>query len=322
MKIHLPNSAFLGNVDPLLRGFDPSNPETLEITTNDKWVSVHPFVLSLVASIGLTVKPENIKCEKIEARSKGYLARMNLFKMLNIAFSMDIVEHDPTGRFIPLTQIRSSEEASKFIPEMIPLLKVTPEQAETIVHILSELVRNVLEHSGSPGGAVVCAQYYPKTNRIGIGISDAGVGIKKTINFAHKTRTDMEAIQLALSPGVTGMTDKAGGTERNAGFGLFYIKSIASVNGDHFVIYSGNGFYKLLRKQSDSVRALRLNADPFRDRHSKEEFQAVFNGTAVGIDMTLKQTREFSVLIQAIGDVYRKAIKEKKKGRYKGPTFI
>ena len=69
MKIHLPNSAFLGNIDPFIRGFDPSNPEALEITANDKWIAVHPAVLSMIAALGLAVKPEKIQCQKFEATS-------------------------------------------------------------------------------------------------------------------------------------------------------------------------------------------------------------------------------------------------------------
>lgn len=84
MRLHLPNSAFLGNIDPFLRTFDPSLPEFLEVTANDKWISVHPVILSMTAALGLTVKPENIRCEKFEATSSHYLVRMGLFKILNV----------------------------------------------------------------------------------------------------------------------------------------------------------------------------------------------------------------------------------------------
>ncbi|EKD68051.1 MAG: hypothetical protein ACD_48C00094G0001, partial [uncultured bacterium] len=46
MKIHIPNSAFLGNIDPFLRNFDTSNPEMLEITANKQWISIHPMVIA------------------------------------------------------------------------------------------------------------------------------------------------------------------------------------------------------------------------------------------------------------------------------------
>ena len=84
MKIHLSNSAFLGNLDPFLQSFDNSNNDSLEITANKKWISIHPMVLSMVAALGLNIKAENIRCEKLEATSKHYLVRMGLFGSLSI----------------------------------------------------------------------------------------------------------------------------------------------------------------------------------------------------------------------------------------------
>ncbi len=321
MKIHLPNSAFLGNIDPFLRGFDPASADFLEITANDKWISVHPLVLSMIAALGLTIKtPENIHCEKFEARSKHYFARMGLFKILNISADINFVEHEAAGRFIPITQIKTSDELTKFITEMIPLLHLQSEQGKTIGYIVSELVRNVIEHSKSPNGAILCAQYYKESNTIRIGIADTGLGIKTTINQSYSVETDLEAIQLALMPGITGTTRREGGTAQNAGAGLFFIKSIATVNRDFFVIYSGNGFYKLLKKPPGS--RLHLNADPFKDRHSKEEKLPFWQGTVVGVDITLDQTEEFSLLLDAIRKTYSTAVRERKKARYKRPRFI
>ncbi|KAF0133649.1 MAG: ATP-binding region ATPase-like protein [Candidatus Saganbacteria bacterium] len=320
MKIHLPNSAFLGNIDPFLRGFDPSSPDCLEITANNKWISVHPVVLSIIAALGLTLKKENIICGKFEAKSKHYLVRMGLFKILNIQSDISLVEHEPAGRFIPINQIWTSNELTRFIEEMIPLLHLEPEQAKTIGYIVSELVRNVIEHAATKNGAIICAQYYKKSNSIRIGIADTGVGIKETINQSYNTKTDLEAIQLALQPGITGTTKREGGTEQNAGAGLFFIKSIASVNRDFFVVYSGNGFYKLLKKPPSA--GIRLNADPMRDRHSDDSHMPYWRGTIVGIDLSLGQTEEFSSLLNAIRKTYSTAVRERKKARYKKPRFI
>ncbi|MCC7345067.1 MAG: sensor histidine kinase [Deltaproteobacteria bacterium] len=320
MKIHLPNSAFLGNIDSFLRGFDPTHPETLEITANDKWISVHPAVLAMVAALGLTVRPENIRCEKFEARSGHYLPRMGLNKILGISSEVSIVEHESAGRFIPLTQIRNSQELSKFISEMIPLLHLGPDQAQTIGYIVSELVRNVIEHAEAASGALLCAQYYKKTNTIRIGIADTGIGIKRTINRSWPASTDLEAIRLALTPGITGTTNREGGTEQNAGAGLFFIKSIASVNRDFFVIYSGRGFFKL-KKNKPSSR-LALHADPFKDRHSALSDLPYWQGTIVGVDITLDQTKEFSLLLDAIRKTYSSAVRERKRAKYKKPRFL
>ncbi len=319
MKIHLPNSAFLGNIDPFLRSFDKSRPLRLEITANKKWISVHPLVLSMIAALGLITEKKNIKCEKIEAKSKHYFERMGLFRFLGIHSGIKITEHEPAGRFIPLTQIKNSDELTNFITEMVPLLHLEPKQAEPIRYIVSELVRNVLEHSDSDDGAILSAQYYKKSNTIRIGIADTGIGIKKSINASHSAPTHIEAIRLALTPGITGTTRKEGGTEFNAGAGLFFIKSIAKVNRDFFVIYSGDAMYKLLKSKPNKKK---LYADPFKDEHSKEDNLPFWHGTIVGVDISLDETEEFSILLDLIRDIYIKTVKERKKAKYRRPRFI
>jgi len=176
MKIHLPNSAFLGNIDSFLRGFDPAAPDSLDITANDKWISVHPVVLSMIAALGLTIKPGNVHCQTLLARSKHYVVRMGLLKMLNVLSDISVVEHEPAGRFIPITQIRTSDELTTFITAMIPLLHLESAQAKTIGYIVSELVRNVLEHAQADNGALLCAQYYKKSHSIRIGVTQLPSG--------------------------------------------------------------------------------------------------------------------------------------------------
>jgi anti-sigma regulatory factor (Ser/Thr protein kinase) len=321
MELYLPNSAFLGNIDPFLKKIDLSDSAKLKISANKKWISIHPVVLCITAALGLKIKPENISCERMEAKSKHYLQRMGLFKLLNIKAEKSITEHEPAGRFIPLTRITNSSELTRVITDIIPLLHLDQEQTDSIRYVVSELVRNVLEHSESEQGAIVSAQYYKKSNTIRIGIVDTGVGIKKTINNAYPAKTHLEAIQLALMPGITGTTQRIGGTEYNAGAGLFFIKSIAQVNREFFMIYSGNAIYKLLKSKPGSNR-ITLHGDPFQDRHSKGEDYPYWEGTAVGIDISLDKTKGFSILLDLIRDTYIKTIKERKKERYRKPRFI
>lgn len=319
MKIHIPNSAFLGNIDPFFRGFDPSGPDELIITANEKWISVHPVVLAMLAALGTAGRPA-VRWERLEAKSAHYLQRMGLFALLNSDPGMTITEHEPAGRFIPLTQIYSADELTRFITDMVPLLHLDPEPAQTIGYVVSELVRNVIEHADSPHGAFVCAQYYKKSNTIRLGIADTGRGIKKAIGQSYTVASDMEAIKLALWPGITGTTRREGGSEQNAGAGLFFIKSIAWVNRDFFVIYSGTAMYKLLRRPAGQKR-LRLNPDPFKDRHSTDEHLPPWPGTIVGIDISLDQTEEFTRLLDALRGVYVDAVRERRQARYKKPRF-
>ena len=320
MKLHIPNSAFLGNINPFIRSFDPSDPSTLGITANKKWLSVHPMVLSMIASLGMTVPSGNVYCEKLEAKSKHYLKRMGLFDFLHINSGIEISEHESAGRFIPLAQIRSSEELTNFIQDTVPLLHLDAVHAEPVKYVLSEVVRNTLEHSGSAQGAILCAQFYKKSNSIRIGVADIGVGIKKTINMSHHAETDLDAIRLALTPGITGTTRHEGGTEFNAGAGLFFVKSIAKANHDFFVLYSGNALYKLLKSQPN--KSMRLHADPFGDNHSVETDCPYWQGTVVGIDISLAHNEEFASLLDMIRKTYSKAIQERKKEKYKRARFI
>lgn len=321
MIIHIPNSAFLGNIDPFLKGFNNSHPETLKITANKKWISVHPVVLAMIAALALSVDKSKIECEKFEATSKHYLDRMGLFKYLGVTGDSQIVQHESAGRFIPLTQIKKQEELSRFITDIVPLLHLKPNETESIKYIISELVRNVLEHSASPIGAILAAQYYKKSNSIRIGVVDYGVGIKRTINRSYPAATNMEAIRLALIPGVTGTSKREGGSEQNAGAGLFFIKSIAKVNRDFFLIYSGDAMYKQLKTNLKSKK-VKLYVNPFDDKHSRVENLPSWHGTVVGIDMSLDTTEAFSMLLDLIRDTYHEAIKERKKARYRKPKFV
>ncbi len=321
MKIHLPNSAFLGNIDSFIKSYDPSNGTILEITANKKWISVHPVILTMIAGLAKLKKIKEIKCETLEAKSKYYFERMGLFKFLNLDSGITIQEHESAGRFIPITNIKTSEELNNFIKDMIPLLHLNPEEAEPFRYIVSELVRNVLEHSLSERGAFVCAQYYKKSNIIRIGIVDIGVGVKRTIGKSHSVNSDMQALQLACTPGITGTTSREGGTDYNAGGGLFFIKSIAKVNRDFFMIYSGEAMYKLLKRNANTKR-IRLSSDPFLDRHSKGENYPYWQGTVVGIDISLDSNQLFSTLLDLIRETYTKSVRIRKKAKYKKPKFI
>jgi len=322
MEIYLPNSAFLGNIEAFIRKFNPENENILIITSNEKWVSVHPIVLCMVASAGRYIKSRDgeIKFKIMSAKSKHYFDVIGLFKVLNLKSQMAINKHEPSGRFVPISVIKNSEDITKFMTELIPLLhKKDQSHVVAIRHVISELVRNVIEHSGYEQGAFVCAQYHKKSNKIRIGVADCGIGIRTAITKSYAAENDLKAINLALTPGITGTTKKIGGTVENGGLGLFIVKSIAKVNRDFFMIYSGDAMYKLLKTPKGMIP--RLNADPSKDKHSDTTGLPRWAGTAVGIDIGLNEHRDFEDLLKLIRDVYRKNFKERGKIKFKRAKF-
>ncbi len=321
MKVHIPNSAFIGNINGFLSTLDTNDFGELYITTNPKWMSVHPVVISMLAALGKEVEPTKIYCDDILAKSGHYLKTIGLIDFLGINPTIkNIKSHELSGRVVPIRQIRTQDDLDRFLKDLVPLLHLhrEPKHAQAIQHIFSELIRNVLEHSKSNNGAIVCAQYFTKSNKIAIGVSDYGIGLQESLSQSYKVSSHLEAIRLALTPGVTGETRKPGGTARNAGFGLFLIKSIAYVNSDSFMIISGDKMYKLLKKRGTNII---LKANPFHDRIGVMTISP-WKGVAVGVDISLSRTKEFSSLLDAIYKFYNNEVRSQRKIRYRRPRFI
>jgi hypothetical protein len=132
MKIHIPNSAFLGNINQFISKFDPSDPDRLDITAHPKWFWVHPVVLCMIAALGRPVKPENISCD-IVARTGHYLKRMGLYGFLGIESGITIEEYEPAGRFIPLTPIKTSDDLSHFLYSAVSNFELGTREPDLII---------------------------------------------------------------------------------------------------------------------------------------------------------------------------------------------
>jgi anti-sigma regulatory factor (Ser/Thr protein kinase) len=192
----------------------------------------------------------------------------------------------------------------------VPLLHAPAEVADPIKYVFSEMVRNVLEHSDSPIGAFVAAQYYAETHRIAIGIADAGIGIFNHMKRFHHVTNSKEAITLALQPGITGTSSRIGGTKFNAGAGLFFTKSIASFSKNMFLLYSGDAAYRLMRGPAN--RSIKLQTNPLDDAHLFPADLPYWPGTLVGIDINVVQGVKFAELLDQIRKSYYLDVKRKK----------
>lgn len=322
MKIHLSNRGNLGNFSNFLDMVDLSSPKTLEVSMHPTWTNAHPAALTFCAALALETGKDNARIVGPIPPTAASFARMGLFNFFSTPSPFTEDTREESGIYIPLSVINSQADQSRFISDMVPLLHLPEDKSTVIKYVIGELVRNVLEHSRSPEGAIVAARYYKQSNRISIGICDTGIGIWKSMQSTWNPKTDLEAVKLALMPGITGTTRKEGGTEDNAGAGLFFIKSIAKITRSYFVIYSGKAEYSLLKHDKRVKTYPRLYADPFRDRHSVEENVADFKGTLVGVDISLDNNEAFDALLSSIGEVYDEAIRERKRAKFKEPKFI
>jgi hypothetical protein len=223
-----------------------------------------------------------------------------------VRYDSDIIEHEEAGRFLPVTQVKNRSEVSAVIGDVSAMLHLheDPESLAAVQYCVSELIRNVLEHSGSEDGAFVCAQRYTKKppHRVTLAVADCGQGIAAHLGrvIQKAKNNNMVAIQLAMRPGITGAVPGLYGTPDNAGAGLFITRSIAKGTGGYFLIVSGNAAYRLRRTNKDNEQ-LKLFFDPFDDLLS-DCWDLPFNwkGTAVTIEIRTDRIDNYKGFFQWI----------------------
>lgn len=321
--LYIPNSIALRNFDSVFKSNDfRFSDGNVDIRFHPKYVAMHPVGLALYAALGDYFRQNDIQSNAVmnlRIPSIPYLQRMGLFSTLGYSNPVATQEHEETGRFIPLTRIRTSEELATFLKTIDPILHTTPDTSRTVKHVFSELLRNVLEHSFAQSGGHVCATYNRRRAKISIGIADAGRGIRKGMAGYKRFASHQEAILNALTPGISGTTRRLGGTPENAGAGLFFTKCIAQSTRNHFLIYSGDSYFKL--RATPKGQDVQFNADPQKDHASVKDSLPAFPGTVIGIDIHIEDTTAFNRLMQLIGDSYRASLNKMKKDYSKRIKF-
>jgi len=316
MQINLKQNTWLMNFEYMAKNFSTDDPSLLHIDFGEGFRSFHPLVYSMVGAMALEVKRNNgtITISGDEAAVNYLNKNIGLDNLISSKKSSSY-----NSVLIPLTQIRNDIELKHFIQDIVPLLHCPIESAGPIKYVFSEMIRNVLEHSKSKNGAIVCARYSESTNRISIGISDTGIGITKAISQSHNPSDNAHSLILALTPGITGTTSRLGGTAYNAGAGLFFTRSIAKLSKNVFILFSSDTMYKLRRGRNDGT----INADPLKDNHSLRSFAGQnWEGTLVGIDFTLENQPQFEALLSDIRAAYKVDVRNRNKEKYRKPKFI
>jgi anti-sigma regulatory factor (Ser/Thr protein kinase) len=313
MILTVPALCGLDVIEDLLADIGDSTGAGLTVIVPPGVVHVHPVVICVLAAEAARVREAGEAVVLVGEIEKGsYLDQMGLRQHLTG------VEHgsgsftDPTGRFISISQVVDNSSLNTFVSDFVPILHAPPQTALAFSYVLSELIRNVLEHSGSPSGAFVAAEL-DEDGTIRLGVVDAGIGVPASIRRSHRAETDPEAISLAFSPGVSGTSSSFGGGERNGGAGLFFMKSIALLSGRMLMMYT----QQTLMRLEPQVSVANVTASLDDDEVAWREFPWPFTGTAVGIDLEIGDGILYDELFGQIRSAYHLSVKTRVKSHKK-----
>ena len=310
--LRVPNSATIHTARAF---FDASSPfrrfgKRAVLQLHPRWLHVEPMALVVIAAWGAWCRRNGypVRVEN-QGPHAAYMARMRLFEHLGIGYrARPVTAHEEAGRFLPVTQVARREDVPAVIGNISALLHLDgePESLSAVQYCVSELLRNVLEHSGSSDGAFVAAHRYTKKgpHRVTIAVADCGRGIASHLGQVHPEALtdDRIALGLAMRPGITGAQAGMYGVPDNAGAGLFITRCTAKGTGGYFFLRSGRACYRLRRSRDDD-EMVRLYIDAYDDpRHDEWSSVSSWQGTVVSVEIRTEKIADYDGFFRWIFD--------------------
>jgi anti-sigma regulatory factor (Ser/Thr protein kinase) len=208
--------------------------------------------------------------------------------------------YDEPHRTVRLTRVRSLAEIEPTAGKMAALVvrgEGSYDVRRAVQYVLVELLRNVLQHSQDPLGAVAAAQRMgPQQRRprpmIQIAVADAGIGIPRSLHRAHPHLADYrQALERALLPHISGTFEEGlTGSFENAGLGLYMISEMARQTGGRLLIAT-TGAALVVQGSSDDTPANPRFLQPAGTG---------FPGTLVSFEIPSDAAQDHHALMQAI----------------------
>lgn len=207
---------------------------------------------------------------------------------------------DEPTRTVRLTRVRKVDEIEPTAERMASLIiseQGSYDVRRAVRYVLVELLRNVLQHSGDPLGAVAAAQRMGPAQRrqrpmIQLAVADAGIGIPRSLRRAHPHLVDYrQALERALLPHISGtFAEGLTGSFENAGLGLYMISEMARQTGGRMLIATTGAALVLQGKSGDA---------PANPRFLQPTGTG-FPGTLVSFEIPTDAVQDYNTLMQAI----------------------
>lgn len=208
---------------------------------------------------------------------------------------------DEPDRTVRLTRVQKASEIERTADRMASLIVTSPQSSSTrlaIRYVLVELLRNVLQHSKDPLGAIAAAQRMDAgsrrpTDMIQLAVADAGIGIPRSLHRAHPHLADYrQALERALLPHISGTFEEGlTGSFENAGLGLYMISEMARQTGGRMLIATTGAALVLQSGEGASAPASPRFLQPLG---------LGFPGTLVAFELPTDAVQDYHSLINTI----------------------
>lgn len=164
----------------------------------------------------------------------------------------------PQCETLPLDVFQATSDAANWDRprRIIRLLKrhtaVDPEREDQILTCVHEVIQNVVDHSRSTIGGVLCARYISSKQEVRVAIVDRGLGIAGTLIGRRPDITDAQtALRKVIEGGVSSRS-----RPNNMGLGISNLFLLVSSSGGRMLVCTGNAWAEVRPGTSPMVGAL------------------------------------------------------------------
>ncbi|MFC9542265.1 hypothetical protein ACFTQ7_20655 [Lysinibacillus sp. NPDC056959] len=202
-----------------------------------------------------------------------YIERMNFFdycpepitKVFKEKYDIDKmgqrVRNDQRKVLLEITKIQEYDDIDVLYDSVVYILKshgMKSGNITRVANIFTELGTNILDHSGGTGYAAI--QYYPKFDKIMIGIADTGKGMIKEIRKEdNEIESDLEIINKAFSGGFSSSKDI------DRGWGLVDARDYSHEGTKHtsFELRTHKGLYRVGKNDIELINEKKYHPGTF-----------------------------------------------------------
>ncbi|MCE3047390.1 hypothetical protein [Helicobacter kayseriensis] len=191
---------------------------------------------------------------------KSFLTQSKIHEILNSYFD-NMNRLSCAGKtYTPIQKVNQRGEIESLTKQIVQTIvsqlsgkeDLAKDLKDCLNYVVSELLNNVADHSGSYGWTM--AQYYPTKRIVEVAVIDMGCGFLRRLSSKFlNIKSEIEAIDEAVKKGITASMPTIYGSERNSGFGLFIILSLAKQIGNSELLVVSNdsavSFYNHTREE-------------------------------------------------------------------------